>query len=65
MLEGNQTIAGTKTFTNIPLCSSVPNTGDNSSKLANTAFVQQEIQDLGNKFSASINNKGHLIITIN
>ena len=64
MLTGNQTVAGTKTFSNIPLCATTPSTGDSSSKLANTAFVQQEIQDLGNKFSATVNSNGHLIITI-
>ena len=64
MLTGNQTVAGTKTFSDIPLCATTPTTGDSTSKLANTAFVQQEIQGLGSKFSASVNSNGHLIITI-
>lgn len=42
-LTGNQTIAGTKTFSSVIVGTS-PSSGDNSTNVATTAWVQTEIE---------------------
>lgn len=44
-LSGNQTIAGTKTFSSSPIAPT-PTSGDSSTKVATTAFVSDAIGDL-------------------
>lgn len=42
--SGNETIAGTKTFTESPLVPTLADVSDNSTKAASTAFVQGVVQ---------------------